>query len=91
MNKNPHLPRIRKVEAELMELKALYRDPKEQPPSGRTLIGLSRAKLLATILYSATADYRGRVHKHGWTLEQQKEFLAKFNETALKPAEAIAA
>jgi len=67
------LPQMRVVEAELKELKKEFRDPEKQPPTNRRAIWLRKQK--ATLIYTAIAHSRGRVHKHNGTLEDQQKYL----------------
>jgi len=62
---------IPQLETKLKELKKVYRDPTHQPPKSSTYRDIWRFKRQATILYSAIAASRGRVHRHGFSPEQQ--------------------
>ena len=66
---------IRRVERDLKELKQYYRDPAHQPPSLSVYVHLRRDKEKATLLYSAVASSRGKLHRKSWTLEEQKAYV----------------
>ena len=87
---NPRIADIRKVEGELIALKKEQRDPAQQPPKYFMLVGLARLKIEATVLYAATAEYRGKVHHDKWTADEQREFLDKHGIADQRPKEPAA-
>lgn len=75
---------LRDVEKQLKDLKAVYRDPKMQPPQLVTYVDLAKNKKRATKIYATIAHSRGRVHIQGWSLDKQAEFLGLDKEPEKK-------
>jgi hypothetical protein len=69
---------IHSTEAELKELKKVYRDPQQQPPKRQTYRDLDRLKFRATVCCATMAMSRGRLHSQKWTMEEQAELVLKF-------------
>lgn len=80
------------IHANIEDIRALKKEMRRSyyHPSGAMYSALKDHKYEATRLYSIAAHARGRIHRKGWTLEQQAEWLGRSAESFALKEEAAA-